>query len=166
MAWFPDGRRVLFAGQEAGRSVRLYAQDVRGGRPEPISPEGVRITYASRPISPDGRLVVAVDSNRRLLLQPLGAGPRPISGLEPGDIPIRWSGDGESLFVFRKGEIPGRVRRYHLPRDLETTVAELAPLDRAGVRTLTTVQTTPDGRAYVYTYSQSLADLFLMGGLR
>ena len=31
--WFPDGKRVLFSGNEPDRGVRLYVQDVTGGTP-------------------------------------------------------------------------------------------------------------------------------------
>ena len=33
--WFPDGRQVLIGAQEEGHSVRIYAQDVEGGKPRP-----------------------------------------------------------------------------------------------------------------------------------
>ncbi|HYM08419.1 MAG TPA: protein kinase, partial [Terriglobales bacterium] len=39
--WFPDGKRFVFSGNEPGKGVRLYTQDLSGGTPKPISPEGV-----------------------------------------------------------------------------------------------------------------------------
>src|SRR4029077_12841352 len=56
--WFPDGKRIVFAGNEPGRGVRLYVQDVSSGKPIPISPEGVDATAFA--ISPDGQLVVGI----------------------------------------------------------------------------------------------------------
>jgi Tol biopolymer transport system component/predicted Ser/Thr protein kinase len=40
--WFPDSQRLLFAGSEPDRGLRLYVQDVDGGTPRPIGPEGIR----------------------------------------------------------------------------------------------------------------------------
>ena len=39
--WFPDGKRILFAGFEEGKGQRMYVQDLSGGAPRPITPEGV-----------------------------------------------------------------------------------------------------------------------------
>ncbi|MBI3932938.1 MAG: protein kinase [Acidobacteria bacterium] len=167
VAWFPDGAQVLFAGSEEGRSLRLYVQGVAGGPPRPVSPEGLRIAYATRPVSPDGQAAVAVDGAGRALLVPLNGGkPRPVPGLEPNDIPFRWGGDGRSLFLFRTGEMPARAQRLELASGRRDTIAEIAPFDRAGVRSLTTIQATPDGRRFAYTYSQSLSELYLVEGLR
>jgi Tol biopolymer transport system component len=38
--WFPDGKSVLVVGNEAGKASRCYAQDVSGGPPRPVTPEG------------------------------------------------------------------------------------------------------------------------------
>src|SRR5664279_3972996 len=38
--WFPDGKRFVFAGNEAGRGVHLFVQDISGGTPKSITPEG------------------------------------------------------------------------------------------------------------------------------
>ena len=50
--WFPDGKRFVFSGNETGRGVRLYTQDVSGGKPNAISPEGVDAQAFA--VSPDG----------------------------------------------------------------------------------------------------------------
>ena len=58
-AWFPDGRRVLVCGTESGRAPRCYAQDVAGGAPKPVTPEGVIGQW----VSPDGRRLLAQGSD-------------------------------------------------------------------------------------------------------
>ncbi len=37
--WFPDGKRVLFSGNEPGKGVKLYVRDLASGKSEPITPE-------------------------------------------------------------------------------------------------------------------------------
>jgi eukaryotic-like serine/threonine-protein kinase len=86
--WFPDGKRILFAGNEQGHGVRLYVQDLAGGKPQPITPEGVR----SGSLSPDGKLVAAIGPDQRGYLYPVAGGePRLIPGFAAADTPIIWS---------------------------------------------------------------------------
>src|SRR5262249_8216225 len=54
-SFYPDGRKVVFMGSAAGRPRRIYEQDLEGGDPRPISPEGVTGCC----LSPDGKRLVA-----------------------------------------------------------------------------------------------------------
>jgi serine/threonine protein kinase len=168
VTWFPDGRRVLIAGNAEGAAIRLWTQDVNGGPPTPIGPEGLRIPQFSRPISPDGRRAIAVDLRGQFWLHSLDGSepPHPLDGLESGIHPIRWHADGTSFYFFRQGELPGLIERYHLRDSRRERVAVLAPEDSAGVRALTTVQTTPEGQSFAYSYGQILSDLFLLRDVR
>jgi len=167
VGWFPDGRRLLIAGTEPGRDVRLYAQDIGNGMPKAISPEGIRIKPYASPVSPDGKQVAAVDRSSRIVLQPVGGGePTPLPELEPGDEPIRWSADGSSLYVLRRGVSSGRVYRLQIAQRQVELTTELLPSDRAGLIGILAVQTTPHGEFYVYSYTQDLSDLFLVDNLR
>jgi Tol biopolymer transport system component len=168
VTWFPDGQRLLVAGSEAGRNVRLWTVDVRDGSRKQVAEEGLRITSFGRPISPDGRRVAAVDGAGRLWLSSLeGIGPSvPLEGLEPGYLPITWHSDRKSIYVFRDGELPVVVHRFHIEERRKERVAEFAPADTAGVRAPATIVGTPDGRRFFYSYVQNLSDLFLVEGLR
>ena len=55
-SWFPDGKRIL-GGNERGHAARLYVQELAGGPPRPITPEGVAGVQPTEFISrwtPDG----------------------------------------------------------------------------------------------------------------
>jgi Tol biopolymer transport system component len=167
VAWFPDGRRLLIAGDEPGHGVKLYVQEVGQGRPRPISREGYRIAYGSRPIAPDGRRIAALDPEGRIVLHSVGGGdPEAVPGLDRGDIPLRWGEEGRSLYVSRRGSLPARIWRVDLARGSRSLAAELAPFDRAGVMNLIAAQVTPDGRTFAYSYSRTLSDLVLVEGLK
>jgi eukaryotic-like serine/threonine-protein kinase len=99
--WFPDGKRIIFSGNAPGHGIRLYVQDLLGGKPQPITPEGVHTTTTTWPLpSPDGTLVAAIGLDQRGYLYPVAGGePRLIHGFTPGDAPIAWSADGRSLYV-------------------------------------------------------------------
>jgi eukaryotic-like serine/threonine-protein kinase len=163
--WFPDGRRVLFSATEAGHSARLYLQDIQGGVPKPISPEGTSpIGFA---LSPDALVVAAVGPDLKGYLFPIAGGePRPIPGLAQEEVPIRWDVAGRSLYVYRPSELPARVYRLDVNSGKRTLWKELTPRDPAGVEYVGPVLPTPDGKAYVYGYRRLLSDLYLVDGLK
>ncbi len=51
--FLPDGKRIVINGNEPGHPGRTYVVDVAGGKPVPVTPEGV---YATLP-SPDGKFL-------------------------------------------------------------------------------------------------------------
>jgi Tol biopolymer transport system component/predicted Ser/Thr protein kinase len=163
--WFPDGKRFVFSGNEQGRGVRLYTQDVSGGKPKAISPEGVDAQAFA--VSPDGQSVMGIGPDQKGYLFPSAGGdPRIVSGLEPGDIPVNWSEDGRSIYLYRTGEVPAKVYRLELATGKKTVWKQIAPLDPTGVSTIGPILMTPDGRSYVYGFHRTLGDLYLVEGLK
>jgi eukaryotic-like serine/threonine-protein kinase len=163
--WFSDGKRVLFAGNELGHGVRFYVQDVAGGKPRAISPEGVNVT--SFRISPDSQLVAGIGTDQKGYLYPVSGGPpRPIDGITPGDEPIGWTADGKGLYIYRPGELPAKVYKLDLATGKKDLWKQLMPSDPAGVERIGPILLTPDGKTYVYGYHRTLADLYLVEGLK
>ena len=158
----PDGKRFLSEGKEPGRARRNWVQSVTGGKPVPITPEGT----VGHQVSPDGKSFVAVDSERRFWLYPIGEGqPRALLGIESGEDAIRWSGDGKYLFVVSDG-IPAMVYRIDVITGRRRLVYALAPRDAAGLWNIWPVLLTPNGKSYVYSDYRILSDLYLASGLR
>jgi eukaryotic-like serine/threonine-protein kinase len=163
--WFPDGKRVLFSGNEPGKGVRLYVYDPAAGKNVPITPEGVSGT--SFVISPDSQTVAAIGPDQKGYLFPVGGGePRVIAGLDPGEQPITFSTDGGSLYIYQPGELPARVDRLDLRTGQRTLWKELMPTDPAGVETIGPILMTPDAKTCVFGYHRMLADLYLVEGLK
>ena len=163
--WFPDSKRFVFGGNEPGRGVRLYTQDISGGKPKPISPEGVdAVSFA---ISPDGLSVVGIGPDGKgYLFSTAGGDARPANGMEAGDIPINWSQDGRSIYLYRSGEVPAKVYRLELASGTKSVWKQIAPLDPTGVSTIGPILMTPDGKTYVYGFHRTLGDLYLVEGLK
>jgi Tol biopolymer transport system component len=163
--WFPDGKHFLFSGNEPGHGVRLYVQDLVGGEPLAISPEG---TYGlAYLISPDGQEVAAVGPDQKGYLYPAGGGdPRPIPTLGAGELPVAWSNDGHSLFVYRSAELPAKVDLIELSTGRRTLWKELRPSDPAGVEFIGPILMTADAKTYVYGYRRLLTDLYVVDGLK
>ena len=163
--WTPVPDRILLTGNEPGRARRIYVQDLKGGPPVAITPEG--IGEGLGPISPDGKWVVAQGIDQAFYLYPLEGGePRPIPGLSQDDRPVRWTPVGEDLYVYRRGELPCPVFLLELATGRKQPIKELMPPDPAGVVEIITVQLTPDAASYAYSYHRILSDLFLVEGVK
>jgi Tol biopolymer transport system component len=164
--WFPDGKRILLTASDApGGPTRLYVLEDLDAKPRALSPPGYRALQ--RAVSPDSKFATVVGPDRRGYLYPLSGGePVPISGLEPGEDPVGWTGDGRSLYVFRRGEYPGKVFRLDPATGKREIWKELTPPDPAGISSLSPPAVAADARTYVYSYNRILSDLFLAEGVK
>jgi eukaryotic-like serine/threonine-protein kinase len=163
--WFPDGNRILYAGTEPKRGARLYVQDITTNKIDAISAEGTNaLSFA---LAPDGRQVAAVAADQKGYLFPVPSGrPKPIPGLRPGEVPVAWTADGRSLYVYRGGELPAKVYRLEVATAHRALWKQLMPPDPAGVEYVGPVLPAPDGKAYAYGYRRLLSDLYLVEGLK
>jgi eukaryotic-like serine/threonine-protein kinase len=163
--FFPDGKRILMAGTEPSHGLRLYVQDLDTDKVEAVTPEGTNgFSFA---LSPDGHSIAAVGPDDKAYLFPVPSGdPVPIRGLQPGEVPVAWTADGRSLYIYRGGELPAKVYRLEITTGNRILWKELTPPDPAGVEFVGPVLPTPDGKSYVYGYRRLLSDLYLVEGLQ
>jgi Tol biopolymer transport system component len=100
-AWTPDGKRVVFVGNEPGHRLRFYVQSVDGGPPRAITPENVSFnTFDPVTVSPDGKSIAVAGLDGKIQLYPLDDGaPRAVRKLADGFVPLRWCQDN-SLMVY------------------------------------------------------------------
>jgi eukaryotic-like serine/threonine-protein kinase len=163
--WLPDSKRIVFLGNEKDRGLRLWVQSVDGGNPTAISPEGIQATQWA--VSPDGKTVAAVQSDGKGYLFPVDGGdPRVIPGFTDGFVPVGWTGDGQSIFVYNPGELPAKVDRLDLATGQKQLWKSLMPADAAGITDMGPILITPDGKSYVYEYGRTLSDLYLVDGIK
>lgn len=159
----PEGKRFLFDGSEPGHAPRNWIQGVGGGKPLPITPEGT----VGQSVSPDGKLLVAVDGEGKFWLYPTDGGrPRALSGIEPGEDPLQWTSDGKDLFVANGYVIPVKVYQVEVSTGHRHLVYKLAPSDAAGLWDIHPTLITPDGKSYVYSPYKILSDLYVASGLK
>jgi serine/threonine protein kinase len=163
--WLPDGKRLLFSGNEPGKGVKLYVLDVASGKSQAISPEGVNGTAFL--ISPDSQWVAGIGPDEKGYLYPIAGGePRLIPGFNSGEQPITFSSDSKSLYLYQPGELPARVERLDLQTGKRALWKELIPSDPAGVETIGPILITPDAKTCIFGYHRMLADLYLVEGLK
>ena len=82
-AWTPDGKRIVFVGNEPGHRIRYYVQSLDGGSPRAITPENVSYNNSDPvAISPDGKSVAVAGLDGKIVLYPLDQGtPRTVPKL-------------------------------------------------------------------------------------
>ena len=162
VAFFPDGRRVVFHANEKGKGGRLWIQDVSGGAPRPLTPEDVE---SGRPrVSPDGRLVVADASGVARIYSSEGGGDRVAPGLLDGESVIGWTQDSRSVFATNPDRLPFRVFRVDVSTGERKEWRTIGPSDPAGIFG-SSVRIAPNG-AFALTVGRYTSDLYLVEGLK
>ena len=158
-----DGKRVTLNANEPGHGVRSYLVDLEGGKPIPITPEGI----TGGLVSPDGQYILRADDSAIVAVYPIaGSTPHPIPHLEPNFIPLQWSEDNSSVYGYRPGQVPTKVYKVNTVTGEQTLFQELQPETTAGVVSIAPVVVTRDGSRFAYSYYQVFSVLYLISGLR
>jgi serine/threonine protein kinase/Tol biopolymer transport system component len=162
--FFPDSKRLLFDGHEAGHASRIYVMDLNGGQPRAISPEG--FSLRGRSLSPDGKDIAAISSDGIALLPADGGEPQLVRGSQAGDLPLHWAKNGQTLLVGTRGETACPVSRLDLQTGARTPWKTFSPVDVAGVVAASCPLIADDEEHYVFGYTRNLSDLFLVEHLK
>ena len=149
-------------GHEDGRAVRCYVQDVSGGPPRAITPEGTSQGF----VSPDGRSSSRRAAALSCLIPADGGAARPVAGATSNDQVIRWSGGGRSVFVSRSGEVPARVERLDVATGKREFLRTVGPSNLTGVLSVGPFAFTEEGKSYAYACRRMSSHLFLVEGAR
>jgi serine/threonine protein kinase/dipeptidyl aminopeptidase/acylaminoacyl peptidase len=162
--WLPDSRGFVFSGGLPGEAARLYQQDIAGGPPRPLTPDGVDLFG---PIaSPDGSAIAAIDGYREVVRISLpGGGVHPLQGVQEHEIPIRWRTDGQALFVYRPDALPVQIFEVAVGTGRRRLVQEITQPGIQGTDGNVVVALTPDARAYAYSFYRPLDELYVIEGL-
>lgn len=158
-AWFLDPSHIVFVGSKPEHDVQTWLQDLTGGAPRAITPEGVAGT---RP-SPDGKFLCTVDEDGTIWIYPIaGNKPAPLKGAEKGELPVGWSEDGQQVYVARSDYLPARVYGIERVTGRRVLLREIAPPDPAGIiPDISSVYVTPKADTFVYSYFRLQSDLYM-----
>ena len=171
-AKFLTNDRIVVEGNAPGRPSRTYVLDVRDGKLEPITPEGVpgRIAPAFYDtvllVSPDGDRIILGEGSNLVIYSATGARIGVVPGIVSGDQPVRWADDGKTIFVAHTNGPAARVFRLDLTTGRREVWRDVAAADAAGVFGDLRGVITPDGKAYAYGVMRIMSDLYLVDGLK
>jgi Tol biopolymer transport system component/predicted Ser/Thr protein kinase len=159
--WFPDGKSVLICGSEAGHASRCYSQEIAGGDPQPITPEGTTCGH----VSPDGTQILACRTEGYVVYPRGGGEPRAVPVPDDADL-IGWAAGGREVLFFRSREAPILVERVDLKSGRRTPAMTLAPPDLAGIQFSSGVTLSVDEKSYAYSFWVARSQLFLIQGAK
>ncbi len=159
--WMPDGKQIVFTGNVAGHPARCFIQNIDGGKPRPVTPEGVTMCQ----VSPDGQFISAGDSTGDKLYPLDGGPPRPIPGLQPGE-GFSWTTDPRFVYVYQKKLAPVRIDRLNILNGQRQFFKDINPSDETGLCDMSSIMFSANGKAYVYGYTRLLSELYLVNGLK
>jgi WD40 repeat protein len=166
--WLPDNRHVILAGALKDQGYALHLLDTLDETEKAISPENI-FGEAYRPfaLSPDGRTVAGMTKDETIALYPIESGnPVTVSGTQKGEVPIQWSADGASLFVYQPTALPAQVYRINLATGARELWKQFSPTDLAGVYKIAPICMTRDANSYAYDALRTMSDLYVAEGLR
>ncbi|HWO28605.1 MAG TPA: hypothetical protein VNO32_07380, partial [Candidatus Acidoferrum sp.] len=143
--------------------ARCYLVNLDGGKPVPITPEGI----TGGLVSPDGQYILRANDAGVVAVYPIAGGAaRPIPNLEAGFTPLRWTKDNAAVYGYRPGQAPTSLYKVNLVTGKKTVVQELQPENNVGVVFIAPVVVNRDGSRSAYSYYQVFSVLYLISGLR
>ena len=158
--WFPDGKGFITQAIDETGGSRLYWYDLETKTARRIRDE--LFNQIAR-ISPDGRELVALDHDRRVVIVATdGSSIRRVGPAVESRRGICWNREGTHFFTFDKGSVPAPVFLVDAKTGDETLWLEVHPREGVGVSDVNNVVLTPDGMSYVASYPQTLCGLYVM----
>ncbi len=163
-----DGKRVIYSGNEAGSLARIWLQDLNGGTPKPISPEGM----LNRQVSRDDKWVVveiraaATGTFSEAILSMDDGKIAEIKGLKPNETSLGWTSEGQLYVALADANGAGvKVDKLNPHTGARTTWRTLSTAPIGGVVPDPPI-ITPDGNTYGFDYRVRLSDLYTVTGVR
>ena len=159
--WLPNGQQIIFSGNQPGHAARCFVQNVDGGKPRPVTPEGVAFCI----VSPDGKLIAGTGLAGSWLYPLKGGEGRPIPGLLPGE-DLTWTSDPQFMYAYQWKQAPVKIYRLNISSGQRQFFKEITPPELTGNCDVTGVLFSADGRYYAYSYTRLLSELYLIKGLK
>lgn len=159
-----DNRRFVVNVREDGKPPASFVVDPERGTERRITPDGVVPAFVSR----DGRFLVAEgpEEGTWWTVPVDGGDPRPIRGIERGEEVVQLASGGNGTIVRHDDGLVTRVFFVDGTTGNRRLLHELTPPNRAGSQGVDLLNVTPDGKHYVFGYTQQLSELYLAKGIR
>jgi hypothetical protein len=110
-------------------------------------------------------LITGMDASGMKLYPLDGGAPRPITGLQPGEV-FEWTSDPRFGYVYERKTAPVKIYRLNLQNGQRQLFKEIDPADETGLYDMSHLLVSADGRAYVYGYTRLLSELYLVNGVK
>jgi hypothetical protein len=161
-ALFADGKRALVCGNRRGERTRCFVGTLEGDSLAPVTPLGTTQAALS-----SNEELVAAQLGDSLVIFPLGAGiPRRVLGFNRHDALCRWSPDDREIWVYDEAGIPPRIDRIDLVTGKRSTLLQIIPTNRTGLRRIPKVAVADDPATYAYMQGRILSAIFVVDSVQ
>ena len=160
-SWFPDSQRFVFNGIEPGHKRRGYVQDINGGTPRPLTPEGT----VAGPVSPDGTHFITIDEKHTTFVQSFDGHSPPVKvDVAPHERVRDWL-DSRHIYTWTPPFV-SVVYTLDVDTGKREVLKRITIADPAGVVSVVPVTFAKDGKHFVYGIDRQLSDLHEVVGLQ
>ena len=155
--WFPDGNRILIAGNHTNESARLFMTDRNGSTPKQVSAGNA--PFAG--VAPDGDSVVLFKDKAMVIGSVAGKAPRPIPGMTSDELVAGWASDSKHLFVQEVTAMGANIYKVDVESGKRELWQALTPKDSVGLQPMNfPAAITQDGRWMVFIHRNYLGQLY------
>jgi eukaryotic-like serine/threonine-protein kinase len=161
LGWFPDSKRIIFAGNEPGHPIRTWMYDLNSEKATPLAAEGIKGGH----VSPDGHWFITAEAHELSVAPVSGGAAHRIAQLQNGETVVRWSGDGRYLFLQQPQGDSIKISRLDVATGHKEPWRTLK-VPEPGAQLLGDLALSADGKAGAFSFQHDLANLYLVMGLR
>jgi hypothetical protein len=162
-AWFPDGQRILFGGEQKGQGFGIYVTDRNGAAPKLISKDDFRWPL----VSPDGRSTIVIHDGKPELLTIGDSAPKEIPGVTAEDFVIAWSDDPKIVYLGGRNGATRQIDKLNLETGKREVWQVSKPKDLVGlVPPGVPPAITPDGSKMMFGQRKQLSTLYRSDNLK
>jgi dipeptidyl aminopeptidase/acylaminoacyl peptidase len=160
-AFHPDGKRIVVCGNERGHASRCYVRPLGQGPLRALTPEG----YDRGEISPDGATFAAGTTDGYRLFPVDGGAPRVIAGLGRTDRVVRWSPNGNALWIALEDEMSKGLVSQDVTTGRRSPLPPITPVRRPGLLQSRELTLADDPRGYAYLTYEQKSHVFIVQGM-
>ena len=157
MGFTRDNRGLMWvAGAEDQK--QMFMTNLDGSNPQPTAPPGA----LAQVVSANGRFELRNSNDALQLWDYVAKRGQAITGIEPKDILLSLSYDGQWVYLARPMALPAlRIWHINLLTGQKVSISDLTVPDMTGFSGLGRMLITPDGKTIVLSYTRHLSELYL-----
>jgi len=163
-----DSQKIYVTGRDATGKRATWLTDLAGRDPRPLPlPEG-RILRANTFSADGSRFMASCPEGQygSCYYDTVAGRPTPVPGTQKEWSAVGTDAQGRLYFRDKEAGKPELLLRLEPKNGRVTTLAELAPRDRAGVFAVLDVNVAADGEAWAYTFQRRLSDLHVVNDVQ
>jgi hypothetical protein len=163
-SWSSDGKKLIVQASRSGAPLRFWVQDIGGGAPVPVTPEGV----GDRLVRLGHSDWVSARKDGATLLYPIdGGAPITAVGISETDFVVSGSEESDVIYVSPASTaIQRSLWRVNIRTGKRSPFVTIGPIDPVGIVGCCIPILSADQKWYIFEQIRSLSVLYVASGLK